>query len=181
MFKLTISNCSDVPLIQQRRNITKILTLIEPWYTVPYHTPFISSVRDETYIQRIGVGDYEQPISPFAPNDFTIEQILHFSDLLDDDDDILIHCWAGKSRSTAAALIILYDHLEDIQKAKEELLRIRPQAAPNRLICKLADNWFNLPRNDANDEYGHLKHGSLYDVANDLCIKNLENKYFDGK
>ena len=32
---LTISNYDDVQRIQQRRKLTKILTLIEPFYHVP--------------------------------------------------------------------------------------------------------------------------------------------------
>ena len=71
----------------------------------------------QTYIHRIGVSDHEQQIGPYSPNQHTIEQILYFSSLLTEEDDILVHCWAGKSRSTAAALVILYDKLRDYEKA----------------------------------------------------------------
>ncbi|MCP4134640.1 MAG: hypothetical protein GY754_26940 [bacterium] len=52
---------------------------------------------------------------------------------------VLVHCHAGISRSTAAAMILLYLKEESEQKAKEELLRIRPKAVPNQSMIRLAD------------------------------------------
>jgi predicted protein tyrosine phosphatase len=143
---VTISNWADVPRIQQQRKLTKVLTLLEPFCHVPYHDGLEPDRLSQIYIQRIGVSDHEEPINQYSPNQHTIEQILYFSSLLTEEDDVLVHCWAGKSRSTAAVLVILYDKLRDYQKARESLLRIRPQAAPNRLICRLADTHFNSVR-----------------------------------
>lgn len=58
---------------------------------------------------------------------------------------LLVHCWAGRSRSTAVALIIILQSLWDqgmdgaelVRKAVDALLSIRPTAAPNRLVLRL--------------------------------------------
>ncbi len=175
---ITISNYEDVPRIQQQRKLTKILTLIEPFCHVPYHDGFPPDLLAQTYIHRIGVSDHEQPIGPYSPNQHTIEQILYFSSLVTEEDDILVHCWAGKSRSTAAALVILYDKLRDHEKARETLLRIRPQAAPNRLICRLADMHFNfVGGGEAPAKDGIFP---LYAIADELGRAQGDDKAFDG-
>lgn len=176
---------ADVPVIQQKRKLTKILTLVEPFCHVPYRTTFVPDVLKATYIHRIGVSDHEWYIDHFSPNEHTVDEILYFSSLLQEDDDVLIHCWAGKSRSTAAALVILYDKFRDLQKAKEFLLRIRPQAAPNRLICSLADKKFgneNFLSKAAGEmqPYPGLVYG-LYNVADELGNAQNNDKVFDGK
>lgn len=53
--------------------------------------------------------------------------------------DLLIHCKAGVARSAALALAILTDRLHDPQAALDELLKLRPEAVPNRHIVVLAD------------------------------------------
>ena len=55
---------------------------------------------------------------------------------------LLIHCYAGVSRSTALAYAILVDrhgHDGDEARLLERLLEIRPQACPNRLVVRHAD------------------------------------------
>ena len=175
---LTISNCADVPRIQQQRKLTKILTLIEPFCHVPYHEGIVPDLLAQTYIHRIGVSDHERPIGHYSPNQHTIEQILYFSSLLTEEDDVLVHCWAGKSRSTAAALVILYVKLRDYQKARETLLRIRPQAAPNRLICRLADMHFNYVRDEEAPAKNWVYH--LYNIADELGRAQCDDRAFDG-
>jgi len=54
---------------------------------------------------------------------------------------LLIHCWAGISRSTAAAFIALCalnPHVEELKVARA-LRRASPTAFPNRLLVALAD------------------------------------------
>jgi len=55
---------------------------------------------------------------------------------------ILIHCWAGISRSTAAAYAALCMNLPDVDEAvlAMRLRRASPTATPNKLIVALADD-----------------------------------------
>ena len=67
--------------------------------------------------------------------------------------NILIHCKAGISRSTAVAFILYYYHLRffcrarSLLSAKEaawnKIMQIRPIAEPNILIIKYADKYLN--------------------------------------
>ena len=51
---------------------------------------------------------------------------------------VLIHCWAGISRSTAAAYLLACLHMT-ADEAMELVMTLRPSAMPNRLIIKFAD------------------------------------------
>src|SRR6185295_3953560 len=55
---------------------------------------------------------------------------------------LLIHCFAGVSRSTAIAYAILIDRAGEAADARgvlDQLLAMRPQACPNRLMVRHAD------------------------------------------
>jgi predicted protein tyrosine phosphatase len=55
---------------------------------------------------------------------------------------LLIHCHAGVSRSTALAYAILIDHhraIGDERRMLDHLVALRPQACPNRLMVRYAD------------------------------------------
>ena len=58
---------------------------------------------------------------------------------------LLVHCFVGASRSTAAAYAILcqYHGAGEEENCMQELLRIRPYAAPNSLIVDIADEVLN--------------------------------------
>ncbi|WP_096702160.1 dual specificity protein phosphatase family protein [Magnetospirillum sp. 15-1] len=51
---------------------------------------------------------------------------------------VLIHCWAGISRSTAAAFVLASLHVPP-NEAMKLVMSLRPGAMPNRLIVKFAD------------------------------------------
>jgi predicted protein tyrosine phosphatase len=54
---------------------------------------------------------------------------------------MLIHCWAGISRSSAAAYVIACDRNPGFERdIADELRRRAPSVTPNRLMVALADN-----------------------------------------
>ncbi len=80
------------------------------------------------------------------PRKHHVERIMEFgSNLREGGHAILIHCHAGVSRSTAAALILLYRGMQapDEETAVRELLRLRPQALPNKFLIQHADSIMN--------------------------------------
>jgi predicted protein tyrosine phosphatase len=76
-----------------------------------------------------------------APVEDDLRQILSFAADLKPEASVLIHCWAGISRSTAVAFAILCQSTGPGRETDciESILAIRPQAFPNALIVELAD------------------------------------------
>lgn len=91
---------------------------------------------------KLGINDIADPIlGPAPPARQHVEALLEFSRAWDGNQPLLIHCWAGISRSMASAYTILCDRLgpgreEEIAAA---MRRRAPHAQPNRLLVQHAD------------------------------------------
>lgn len=72
-----------------------------------------------------------------APRRSQVADILSFSTGILKNDTVLVHCEAGISRSTAAALLLLVNAcgVDHIDEALKQVLAMRPLAMPNRLIA----------------------------------------------
>ncbi len=77
--------------------------------------------------------DTDDPSDPTAPTIDHIREINSWANDVPEDGRIVIHCYMGISRSTAVALGLMSRHMAP-EDAADRLLKIRPQAAPNRLI-----------------------------------------------
>ena len=90
---------------------------------------------------RVKVNDISQPMPGFVlAQDADIARLIAFLGGWDATSPLLLHCFAGISRSTAAALIALT--LRHDGREEEAALRLRqaaPHAHPNRRIVELAD------------------------------------------
>src|SRR3978361_1999943 len=76
-----------------------------------------------------------------APNDTHITQVLDFVRGWDRSAPLVVHCYAGISRSTAsafAAACMLNPHRDEIAIARQ-IRAASPMASPNRFIVSLAD------------------------------------------
>jgi predicted protein tyrosine phosphatase len=76
-----------------------------------------------------------------------VQRIVHLAEQLQSyNGKVLIHCEAGVSRSTAAALIIYACWLGQGREheAMERVIAQRPYAIPNRRMVKLADSLLQL-------------------------------------
>lgn len=91
---------------------------------------------------RLGVNDIVDPSAGTAPPARRhIDALLDFSRQWDANQPLLIHCWAGISRSMASAFTILCDRLgpgHEIEIATA-MRRRAPHAQPNRLLISHAD------------------------------------------
>jgi len=75
-----------------------------------------------------------------APDADVMLAILEFGRGAVEDRALLIHCWAGISRSSAAAYAIACDRNPGYEaEIADELRRRSPYVTPNRLMVKLAD------------------------------------------
>ena len=91
---------------------------------------------------RFHIHDISEPLVGYAaPGREHIDQLIEFAHAWGGEGPIVVHCWAGISRSTAAAYTALCAINPD---ASEELIAARlraasPTAYPNRLMIRLAD------------------------------------------
>ncbi|PXA91691.1 hypothetical protein DMC25_05825 [Caulobacter sp. D4A] len=76
-----------------------------------------------------------------APSADTIAALLAFAEGWTGERPLLLHCYAGVSRSTAAAFILACARRPDRDEAElaKTLRRLSPSATPNRLMVALAD------------------------------------------
>jgi predicted protein tyrosine phosphatase len=83
----------------------------------------------------------EQTDGFVTPSNTHIEQVLNFVRGWDRGAPLVVHCYAGISRSTAsafAAACMLNPHRDEISIARQ-IRAASPVASPNRLIVSLAD------------------------------------------
>ncbi len=90
---------------------------------------------------RIAVDDVSEPISGYAaPGESDVKELIAFLRSWSPDEGLLIHCYAGVSRSTAAALIALALNADGRElEAAQRLRQAAPHAQPNARIVALAD------------------------------------------
>ncbi|MDR6305098.1 putative protein tyrosine phosphatase [Nitrobacter vulgaris] len=91
---------------------------------------------------KVSMDDINEPVDGFvAPNDDHIMQVLTFIRGWDRKAPLVVHCYAGISRSTASAFTAacaLNPHRDEISIARQ-IRAASPIAQPNRLIVALAD------------------------------------------
>jgi len=99
------------------------------------------SVKPANHL-KVAMDDITEPMDGFvAPSDAHIAQVLDFVRGWDRSAPLVIHCWAGVSRSTAsafAATCALNPHRDEMEIARK-IRAASPIASPNRLIVSLAD------------------------------------------
>lgn len=90
----------------------------------------------------LGFNDIDTPVEGLtAPTVEHLDAFLDFARRWDRHKPLAIHCWAGISRSTAAAYIAaiaINPSLDEVALANE-LRRRAPSATPNRRLIALAD------------------------------------------
>jgi predicted protein tyrosine phosphatase len=91
---------------------------------------------------RLSMHDIVEPAEGcVAPESSHIADLIAFGKTWDKTSPLLVHCWAGVSRSTAAAYIVLCDlHGPGHEARIAGALRFHaPHAQPNRLMVRHAD------------------------------------------
>jgi predicted protein tyrosine phosphatase len=128
---------SAVPDTVQRSKASHLLTCLQDEILV--ETPQL--IRPERHL-RLHIHDISVPIAGcIHPGEEHVSRLIDFAHEWGGRGPMVVHCWAGISRSTAAAYTALCAINPD---ASEELIAVRlrdasPTAYPNRLIIQLAD------------------------------------------
>ncbi|MGY3621349.1 putative protein tyrosine phosphatase [Bradyrhizobium sp. USDA 10063] len=100
-----------------------------------------ASVLEANHL-RVQMDDITEVIDGFiAPSEEHIEKVLNFVRSWDRRAPMVVHCYAGISRSTAsafAAACALNPHRDEVEIARK-IRAASPIASPNRLMVSLAD------------------------------------------
>jgi len=133
---ILITPLSAVPGALKSHAPSHMVTLLSEAYMID--TP--AGFAPERHL-RLSVHDIEDPHGDQAPARAHLDRLIAFGRGWDARAPMLVHCWAGVSRSTASAYTILCDRTgpgaehEIAQRLRERA----PHAQPNRLIVRLAD------------------------------------------
>ena len=125
------------PLIDEHR-VRHVVTLLAP--NTPHDVP--RGIAADRHL-KLYFHDIIQAMDGHTPPSAAdAERLVSFIGSWDRADPMLIHCWAGISRSTAAAFtaLCMFRPRADEEELALELRRASPSATPNRLIVTLADD-----------------------------------------
>jgi predicted protein tyrosine phosphatase len=114
-----------------------LLTLIDPG--TPVERPV--SVSPDNHL-RLDLHDIASEVpGHIHPSEHHIDELLRFVHRWEKSGPMLVHCWAGVSRSTAAAFIAMCTFSETGQETTiaKSLRQAAPYAQPNRALVSLAD------------------------------------------
>lgn len=103
--------------------------------------PDIRNFKTEFTLHAFNFEDTGSSAHPEAPSEQHIKRLLNLYSSISVEQNILFHCYAGVSRSTAAAFIFAVAKGVPYQQSFEFLEKIRgPIICPNQLMVKIADN-----------------------------------------
>lgn len=134
---IIVSALDHAPRLAAERRPARSLSLMAPWQRVVFDASWLPADRLILAFNDVDVaGSVHVP-----PDDAIVQQIIAFARGCTPEDDILVHCWMGVSRSPAAAYVMACERAPgDEVMIAEALRRASPTATPNKLIVALADD-----------------------------------------
>lgn len=139
----------DLPNYSKRDPVFwNVISIREPFRPIPNPAGFLK-FHSILCLDIVGTEGLDESELNNAPQPEHLKNAFRFADSIPNE-PILVHCWAGVSRSTALALSLLVRamHLqgleedEIVEQACEILLVIRPQAAPNPMVLEFGLSQF---------------------------------------
>jgi predicted protein tyrosine phosphatase len=137
MSRILVTPLSAVPDVIRSHRPSHLVTLLSPEHMIA--TP--KGFAEERHL-RLGVNDIvDVSAGDNPPARAHIEKLLAFARQWPAEDPILVHCWAGVSRSMAATYTILCDRLGPGSEliAARAIRNRAPHAYPNALLVQYAD------------------------------------------
>lgn len=138
MSLILVTPLSHIEAAIRRYKPSHMVTLLSPDHMID--TP--DGIEAAQHL-RLGMNDVADVlVSEDPPNQKHIRELIDFGRTWDGKTPMLVHCWAGVSRSTAAAFILLCDKRgPGMEREIANALRYRaPHAYPNSLMVSIADN-----------------------------------------
>lgn len=132
-----ICSLADMPHLASELSPTHVISLLgdDPFPETP------GSVVPDGHL-KLNFHDIVEPQAGFiAPDIEHLELLIEFSRRWERAGPLIIHCFAGVSRSTAAALTVFCAYNQGREEEAARILRARgPHAFPNRRMIALADD-----------------------------------------
>ena len=135
---LIVCGLADVPGLVAARKPSHVVTLLSPESMID--TP--QGVDPARHL-RIGVNDIAAPMDGLVcPDETVVDRLIAFGDNWDESAPMIVHCWAGISRSTASAFTLACARNPEVDEIRiaRTLRSLAPHAYPNRRIVALADD-----------------------------------------
>ncbi|HET7083259.1 MAG TPA: hypothetical protein VFI23_00700 [Rhizomicrobium sp.] len=137
MSRLLVSPLSSLAGALKAHQPSHLVSLLSPEHMIETPPGFPQAMH-----LKLGVNDIIDPAMGTAPPSREhLETLLAFARGWNAEQPLLIHCWAGISRSMACAFTILCDRLgpgREMEIARAMRMRA-PHAQPNRLLVRHAD------------------------------------------
>lgn len=133
MFDLRIATAPEALRLMQEAWPTRIISLVgdDLRFELPVMGP-------HHFVARFHDVEIETP-GYVAPTAEILRSAVAHAAGLSNQDRLLIHCHAGKSRSPAMALGVLVGAGVSPEQAMERIKQLRPFVIPNRLIVRMLD------------------------------------------
>ena len=134
---LIVSPLRDVETVVRFRRPSHLITLLDPHLMgeVPRFFP-------DRHL-KLAVDDIWEPTAgKVLPSGEMVDRIIDFGRRRDLSAPLLVHCWAGVSRSTATAFILACEENPDRAEADiaNALRKASSSATPNPLMVQIADD-----------------------------------------
>ena len=138
MPRLLVSPLSALDDALARHRPSHLVSLLSPQYMIATPEGF-----DPGRHLKLGLNDVSDPAqAEHPPGRDHIDQLIAFARGWDGEAPLLIHCWAGISRSMASAFTVLCDRLGKGREIEIALAMRRraPHASPNARLVRHADD-----------------------------------------
>ncbi len=135
---IIVSPLRDVETVVRFKKPSHLITLLDP-QLIGQSPRFAAPERH----LKVAVDDIWEPeAGKAAPDETMVRRILDFGSTWGGEAPLLVHCWAGVSRSTATAFILACERNPQIPEATvaQALRAASPGATPNPLLVQLADD-----------------------------------------
>jgi len=138
---LIVCSLRRIDALIAERAPSHLITLLSPGEMIDEHVAMPSGRH-----LRLGINDINEPMEGLvAPDTGTVRSILDFGGGWDESQPMLIHCWAGISRSSATAFILACARNPQTPELEiaEHMRAASPIANPNPRLVALADDMLN--------------------------------------
>ena len=136
--EIIVSPLAAVQLLVNKHKVSHVVSLLGP--ETPHRS--FSGIADPNHL-KLTFHDIIEPAEGLTPPAADhVETLIGFLAARQGQDPLLIHCWAGISRSTASAFtaMCLYNPGLDEYRLAQQLRSLSHVATPNRRIVAFADD-----------------------------------------